>query len=221
MSQRRRSYRTNSSHLSEFTRKVAECSVSIHFSPESWCSACGSVCRSIPFVIYDGYNEIICDSCADALSIPALRLKRLFEESLQIFEGNYEISPDIAYYWRVAFEKKPNLRIDFHTRALIETICDRGAAYGLNQIYLVSLRNTPPLIRLTSTYHDEELLDKSFEKAEADFLRILETGQNEDKHIEYFYMVDAMHYPPGLNPGKREEIEPDLPSWKWPFKPEE
>lgn len=218
MSNKRHHFQTNFSRMPEYTRKIAGCTAGIHFHPASYCSVCNDLCRSIPFVMYDDYGEIICDSCADALSIPALRLKQLYDASLEVFEGLYEISEDITYHWRIAIEKRPKLKIDFHTRALIETMCDRCAAYGLDQAYIVCLSNTPVVLNLTSAYHNDTMAESVFKKIEPELLRILETAQSPTTYIEYFYLFDAINYTK-LYPEEPVEQEPDLPSWDFPITP--
>lgn len=204
MPENERLYHSNDERLPEFTRKVAECVVGVHFRSVSYCSVCGNIFGSRPFVVYDGNGAVVCDACADAFGTPAISLKRTFESTLGLVTGDYEVSQDIAFHWEIGVRNLTVKRINFHVRALVETLCERCAAFGLAEAYLVTLKNTPPLMRLISNYNQPELIAAAFESAEPKFQRILETSQNQGEHVEYFYIIDLLHFPGGLLPVKED-----------------
>ncbi len=193
-------YRSNDQRLPEYTRNVAECAVGVHFRPVSYCSVCENLCESRPFVVYDRNGAIVCDACADAFGTPALSVKKTYESTLGRVTGDYQVTQDIGFHWEVGVCNPEVKKISFHVRALIETLCERCAAFSLAEAYLVTLKDTPPLIKLISNYHQPKLINAAFESAEPEFLRILETSQNPGEHVEFFYLIDLLHHPCGLLP---------------------
>jgi len=72
---------------------------------------------------------------------------------------------------------------------------------------------------MTGNYIDRDLLAKVYDRVEPEILSLVESGQQEECHFDYFYLIEKKYYPPGFIPVKRDQgIEP--PMWDWKDYPE-
>lgn len=93
-----RSYPSNRNRIPFHVRQVSMCSTGLHTKIVSSCSICDGICRSMPFVVLDANHREVCDTCADALNLPAYQVKKLYDQSVLVHEG-IGSGPVVKKHW--------------------------------------------------------------------------------------------------------------------------
>jgi hypothetical protein len=218
MERKKRFFWTNSDKHKEYRACIASYTVGISLEPAHYCSVCEKICRQMPFIIYDPFGMPVCDPCAEILRLPLLELKESYDGLISLHEGTTYVDEAVEYHWRVGMRK--GLRPDFHTKALIDTLCERCGAYGIIESYCVSMKRSPLMIQMTCSYQDENVVENVFQQAETELSALIEGAQRIENYIDFFYVVDRIYYPPGLKPLQRDENNLDRPEWLGAFEPD-